>query len=1170
MELQDLIAGLAVPTKEATDRLTILQRTPDAWPLASALLSPSNPPAVQFFGAHTLQFKVSTDSFTAFGDSQRHSSLRELLFGSLTRSAETGGVSPVVRNKLCQAVATYIIRLQTWAVHEGVPMSPEYAAIFTINGDLIEPDSLVVVAIEQLQQMLGSAGGSLGGEILLEVLGSVPKEFALANVNSMIHGRVHSAVGAALPNMLHICREALSNLSNVSVASKALQCLREWIHFGLPLTEFAEVFKIALKCALPQGAASSLPALLDPALELASECLAHRSAVKIQLTIGEAFLEYMSTDFVTSLVNAGSNAESAPQYEDAVRPVAGLLVAYIENHCEHLVPILPRSDVISMLRNAVQIQRWSGYFGADQGISDITLPIWYYLQETMMDYELTLPLSDPSEYIESQSSSSKYTRGQIMELAQVLFTEVTGVLLERLLLPPTHTWNAEWTKEQREQYTTFRRDVGDSLLNCYYVLQGSLLGHIVDRVLQAAVSHKQAIDSNSNEIPQTALLLESNLYALNAVSEALPEHESMHISRLLNEELLLFLMTQTHSQSTHRRAIVRFVGCDQFSRWLSKHREPHLVIVLRSVIFSGMKLAIDSKDKAMMNEATRALRQLVTGAGRGWWSISTNGAGGFAIGEELVNNLQSVVFMADVDLKHRELVLESICEIIQAWQSRQFVDSVVAIMESIVPQLTQVTQQLLQAGVIDEGDKTVAGLLRLLRICCIGIHPANSTTFGDSITNSAYIALIQQQQQLTTTSTPTQNNNNDSNSNSSSNSNAVVALDEDGDDEDDEDGHGGGSSLASASEQVRHQVAEARRNRLNVINSLLQTDAVCQAQANFSAALQGIVVSQNGVLIRQSDAIAESLSELLATIVRPSPHPMSLEVSTVIAPIVSRILSIRCDTSSVNVVTQLFGVYGEHIASTIAQPVNPLRDSLIQLLSRSTQVVTATINGAGNGITTNSCTENCFVAAGYIKLIERIIEKCTILVLYILEQSNTNADAALTLESLCAILVASLASHDRTLFRTAIVCVTSMLRSLIKLTSMVPNASRFVSYILPLILRSVLASMGTGDGSLPRSFVVSLTDVLQAASDGFPVLTRYTLLCMLGLPVSQHLVQQQPELAGMPHFSTVDAVSNVSETHRMNFVTAIMTGNRKGRKLGSAVEAFVTTCRGLALNAPLG
>ncbi|THH27012.1 hypothetical protein EUX98_g7175 [Antrodiella citrinella] len=155
-----------------------------------------------------------------------------------------------------------------------------------------------------------------------------------------------------------------------------------------------------------------------------------------------------------------------------------------------------------------------GFYGADEDESEMTLGFWYLFQEALWassDHESD-PEPDENDFVEKKEKEQWL-------VAKAVYTELVKVL-RRKVVWPSASIQQTWAKDQVDKFQAYRRDVGDTLINAYYVLRDDMLGYYVsDTIDRLGATQNRDVweDTEKSKV----------LQSISSVIEALPPAEQI-------------------------------------------------------------------------------------------------------------------------------------------------------------------------------------------------------------------------------------------------------------------------------------------------------------------------------------------------------------------------------------------------------------------------------------------------------------------------------------------------------------------------------------------------------------------------------------------------------------------------------------------------------------------
>ncbi|OZJ03565.1 hypothetical protein BZG36_03096 [Bifiguratus adelaidae] len=239
---------------------------------------------------------------------------------------------------------------------------------------------------------------------------------------------------------------------------------------------------------------------------------------------------------------------------DKARQLCRLVIALGENY-DHYIADFRSDSVQAYLRLTIDFIRFPGYFAADQEVSDLPLNFWSDLQEMLYD-EGRLPL----------------TTYDYWDIAMTeLYSNLVEVLVDKITYPPLPVFGA-WMKDVKDRWRIFRRDVGDTLMCAYYILQHRMTDYLLQLV------HNSVAEMSQEGSPAT-LKLEASLYAIKCLSEGIPSAEQDFLQQLFTSDL--FDCVSAAPDVRLKATLVSLVGA--YTEWFRNHPE-YIVLTLNYVV----------------------------------------------------------------------------------------------------------------------------------------------------------------------------------------------------------------------------------------------------------------------------------------------------------------------------------------------------------------------------------------------------------------------------------------------------------------------------------------------------------------------------------------------------------------------------------------------------------
>nr|ODO01293.1 hypothetical protein L204_02021 [Cryptococcus depauperatus CBS 7855] len=542
-----------IQAKYLQSELQKIQGTQEAWGLIAGLAGHEDP-NVRFFGAHTAQVKISRDWGTL--PSELHLPLLQLLLSTLsnaTNSANSQSYQP--GNAI--VLASILLRLKfTQFPH------PILTVLKTIQsasaGDDINNQN------RHRSKMLG-----------LEWCGICVEEMGRAgladNRRAAIRRHVESDLAIIVETIIDSLKgaETESPTNRLSEAQAACKCAESWIDWGLGADELTALLP-ELYNTLPLPAASSAIA------EILSESIfKYGKGTKI---LTEPLLDWIAGTNGQSLIlnTSGDPLEETIEF-------AKLITALVEHSTEWLVTHIQEGRVQVFLRTVLRLTGWEGIGGVEENISELTLPIYSLIQESVMD----------ADYFQASLETS--TPWQI---ARQFFVELVAITRRKVRWRSDGAVSAGESlggldKNDKEAFDAWRRDAGEVIVSAYYILREQMLRSLTEIAVQQIQSNAPWQD------------IEATLHCIRYSSEAVPLGEDQSLPILLGEQVLGSLAQRPIEDLGEDRLRLTVVCLIQsYEEWFKFHPS-HLPGVLSYLVSS-----LTSRNHAISRSAADALKAL--------------------------------------------------------------------------------------------------------------------------------------------------------------------------------------------------------------------------------------------------------------------------------------------------------------------------------------------------------------------------------------------------------------------------------------------------------------------------------------------------------------------------------------------------------------------------------
>ncbi|KAJ2743001.1 hypothetical protein GGI20_004078 [Coemansia sp. BCRC 34301] len=504
-DLQSFAQALSVPTQEALSALPHFQRQAAAWQFALELLG-SNNINCRFFGAHTLHDKIVRDWGTL--DASRRAGLR----GELLRVVVEQSDGPLnVLSKVNQALVAYALHTvpDQWSGFLGSAIEAIQLGAQQTGKSRESAGHAIVDLLELFPEEVNRtvAGQAQRNGLIQDVKESLPLALEL------LTGVVCGASGlAAVPESA----AEFGRLVGQSAAwrTRGWKAILQWLQFGVAGdTQLVPLLDMSLRQLEGMGRAqcSSAGAVDDGELRAAAAVVDDivsntRTAAQYTRSVGTLALSRFGQSWVSDVLRHCCCGVGDGQ---AALVWGSVLVSFGETYTEFILEktgdaqLGPHAN--TFLQLMLGLTQFPGHHGFSEEVSDQPLNFWYLLQEALADSE------KPSGATQIKAAYASLVRA----------------LVGKSAFPPADAW-LDGDRDERDRFGAYRREVGDALLNAYYVLRSDMLGVLVDEAVRS-------MDGFSLDKWQDA---EAVLFALRSIGEAVPEAESEHLPRLFSADVL--------------------------------------------------------------------------------------------------------------------------------------------------------------------------------------------------------------------------------------------------------------------------------------------------------------------------------------------------------------------------------------------------------------------------------------------------------------------------------------------------------------------------------------------------------------------------------------------------------------------------------------------------------
>nr|CAG8588585.1 85_t:CDS:10 [Entrophospora candida] len=511
--------------KSAQEYLHNLQKQQHAWELASQLLA-SQSVNSRFFGAHTLQIKLSRDWNTL--SPEKREWIHKILLGWIVHLSNGPNV---VITKLCLALTAFAL--------QAVPdIWPNFIPNFF---EILQSSALAATSSQ-------NEGVTLFVEIpLLEFLTVVPEEVSRADLIGDRKAKVNQELINSIPIVLSTLRNLLADYHGdpdrmLLLKQKSIRCLQSWIIYGVPFESLLPLIDDVINL-LP------IESTNDLATEVLVEFMLQPHSRSYQNTVCEKMLCCMTSDWAKSQITKSINASA--------RNLCRIMTTFGENFTDYIAIHFLREDIIIYLEMMLMFAGFPGYF--ESLFDSDVIPI--QINKIIEDEEENEFNSSAATKPNLSTNTMGIEQAQkIHEASLVVYQRLIEVLKMKVQYPPDLEW-VEWVKDMKERFKNYRRDVGDTIMNSYYILRGRMLAYLIDLLINQ-------LNTTGRDITQWQEI-EAALFCLKSISEVVEHDENVYLLRLFNTDVFGNLPIQTNARI--RNTALSLIG--SYAEWFKVHSQ---------------------------------------------------------------------------------------------------------------------------------------------------------------------------------------------------------------------------------------------------------------------------------------------------------------------------------------------------------------------------------------------------------------------------------------------------------------------------------------------------------------------------------------------------------------------------------------------------------------------
>ncbi|TFK73053.1 ARM repeat-containing protein [Pluteus cervinus] len=616
-----------------------IQKRPEAWGLVIPLLDHSDQ-NVQFFGAHTAQVKIARD-WDSFPKDHAEA-LRDVMVQLAAHSTAIHRPKFILR-KLFVALTSLALKLVPGSQTRWPDWILSCITSFSGRGATQEDihDFLAIVAEEM-------SSADLIGQSKLQM------QQSLMDATSMVAEAIQTSINPTKP----LAPQELQS---------ALKCFQAWLQI-MELDLITPIIPMLIALLDPSAPDETcFLAASDSLQEIMSKSpLADGAGTRTLTEPLLLWLDAFGAQIVNSVLSSGDVTDIAHSLCKLLAAMGDHSSLYLAANLASPVMVTGSSPPIlqglaksrahlvqNYLKMMLAYTGMPGSYGVDEEESDITLGFWYLFQEALWSTDFDLgeeEVQDPGEKPLLNKENEAIT------IAKAAYTELVQVLRRKVTFPGA---GSGWTKDQVDKFLVYRRDVGDTLINAYYVLRDDMLVYYVNDVAERLATRTE--DQPWQDI-------EATLHCIMSIQEALEFEKSPHLARLFEPTILGKLPSAGLGRI--RRTTLSLIGA--YSSWFATQSDAESTTPLLMNVVGYVVSALT--DPSLCLQAASALRNLCD-------------ANRKTLAPQIAAFAELHAGLERIPDSERSKVLQSISSVIQALPPEEEVSPVAAIISPIVQKL---------------------------------------------------------------------------------------------------------------------------------------------------------------------------------------------------------------------------------------------------------------------------------------------------------------------------------------------------------------------------------------------------------------------------------------------------------------------------------------------------
>lgn len=500
---------------EANQYLTCIQVSSEAWALSAALLNPSKPVEVQYFGASTLYTKIV--KFYHELDPQKQNDLKNQLIQLLVTYLSLDGLR-IVETRIVVCLAAYVVR--------SVTNSWENAITDLVQ--TLQPNKLLHIPVNRVLQAL------------MDLLSTIPEEYQTSYLTQHQKIIIRSALLKFNEQIFSIVLAVLSEQQlSEEIKLSAIKCFSNWSQNTGPLIladNHEDIVLHVLRSVCDEN-------LSQASVEALTNIYSHPEMHKQPNLVLRLIDKMVELQPILNKAIQESNQEMANN-------IYTLFIQVAETHSRLLLDAVidkpeHRDNILKIISVILQCSATPGYYSIDENCSEQAFNFWYTLQDDII-------ASDESRI------------ATYISLFNPLFHSLIDAFLVKVQYPSDDVYENEWNSYDRESFRCYRQDIGDSFMYCYNILRVSMLSSLLSHYQLAANHLTTQLNKDEHKSWQ---YLEAVLYSFSSIAENVDVSESVYLQQIFDSlpNIPLTLISSPRVLATAMETLAAY------SEWISNN-----------------------------------------------------------------------------------------------------------------------------------------------------------------------------------------------------------------------------------------------------------------------------------------------------------------------------------------------------------------------------------------------------------------------------------------------------------------------------------------------------------------------------------------------------------------------------------------------------------------------